>query len=80
METLDEDLKDFSHAMNITEMNLEVRRNVKSNISSSSPDLGMYFKDLPATLLVAIREIYLYDFILYDYPMPEYLVNAQINL
>ncbi|XP_047485431.1 carbohydrate sulfotransferase 11-like isoform X2 [Penaeus chinensis] len=75
LETIDEDLAYLVTDLGIKEINVQLKYNVK-NSKAKVKGYESYFKSLPPAMLKDIYNIYKYDFILFDYVVPQFMLDA----
>ncbi|XP_063596972.1 carbohydrate sulfotransferase 11-like [Penaeus indicus] len=75
LETLDEDLAYLVNVLEIKEIDIKLKHNVKRS-KAKVKGYESYFKSLPPAMLKDIYNIYKYDFILFDYAIPQFMLDA----
>ncbi|XP_042875707.1 carbohydrate sulfotransferase 12-like [Penaeus japonicus] len=75
LETLDDDLAYLIKVIGIKEINLKLRHNMKHS-NAKVKGYESYFQTLPTAMLKDIYNIYKYDFILFDYFIPQFMLDA----
>nr|XP_027207253.1 carbohydrate sulfotransferase 11-like isoform X1 [Penaeus vannamei] len=75
LETLDSDLAYLVNLLGIKEINIKLKHNAKKSKAKIN-GYESYFKSLPPDMLKDIYTIYKYDFILFDYAVPQFMLDA----
>ncbi|XP_063588269.1 carbohydrate sulfotransferase 14-like isoform X1 [Penaeus indicus] len=76
METFDDDLHFLAKATGIRELSANIRKNQSPASEQDTEDFGKYFEDFPEHLLRDVYRIYGYDFMLFGYEIPSFLLKV----
>ncbi|XP_047496490.1 carbohydrate sulfotransferase 14-like [Penaeus chinensis] len=76
LETFDDDLRFIANATGIKEFKATIRENQSPAREQDTEDFSKYFEDFPEDLLRDVYRIYGYDFMLFGYEIPSFLLKV----